>query len=199
MMRTSSVVASVAALGAAAVVYAAVFTGPRDLAAYPEPEDSPYRLPFPDGRPHLCAQGNRGVFTHRGDLEYAYDFAMPVGSPVHAARAGEVIEVDVSHDGIGNYRGNQIRIRHDDGSVAVYAHLQHRGSSVAQGDRVAQGQRIGSSGTTGRSVYPHLHFQVDRDGRSFAISFGDVPEDHGVPRAGSWYTAKAAAPAPPAP
>ena len=199
MIRASRVVASVAALGVAALVYMVAFTGPRDLAAYPEPEDSPYRLPFPDGVPHLCAQGNRGVLTHRGDLEYAYDFAMPAGSPVHAARAGEVIEVDVSRDGIGNFRGNRIRIRHEDGSVAVYAHLAHGGSAVAQGERVAQGQFIGSSGTTGRSLYPHLHFQVDRDDRSFAISFGDVPEDHGVPRAGSWYTARAAAPALPAP
>ncbi|MGI8603123.1 MAG: hypothetical protein ACR2OZ_08995 [Verrucomicrobiales bacterium] len=75
------------------------FTGPRNLGRYPDRARSPYRLPWPAGVAHICAQGNRGVVSHRGAEEFAYDFSMPVGSPVCAARAGIVTKVRVSRDG----------------------------------------------------------------------------------------------------
>jgi hypothetical protein len=102
-----------------------LFTGPRDLSLYPLAADSPYRLPWPAGESHLCVQGNRGVVSHRGFEEFAYDFTMPVGSDVLAARGGVVRRVDVSHDGHGwDMPNNLIVIDHGDGTFGNYLHLR---------------------------------------------------------------------------
>src|SRR5262249_60774567 len=76
----------------------ALLTGPHDLDRYPAAGSSPYRLPWPGGLTRLCVQGNRGLVSHRGRGEFAYDFAMPVGSHVCAARAGLVTHVEEGHD-----------------------------------------------------------------------------------------------------
>ncbi len=69
-----------------------VFTGPHDLERYPPAGSSPYRLPWTGGATRLCIQGNRAIVSHRDWEEFAYDFAMPVGSDVCAARGGTVAE-----------------------------------------------------------------------------------------------------------
>jgi murein DD-endopeptidase MepM/ murein hydrolase activator NlpD len=56
--------------------------------------------------------------------------------------------------------GNYISIRHDDGSTALYYHLEKEGVLVQEEDTVKTGQPIGRSGNTGYSVFPHLHFEV---------------------------------------
>ncbi|MDE2406570.1 MAG: M23 family metallopeptidase [Xanthomonadaceae bacterium] len=125
-------------------------------------------------------QGFEGAFSHQ-DLEnrYALDFAVPTGTPVLAARGGTVMQVQVGFTGSGlDYaqeasRANFIRILHDDGSMALYAHLAEHGALVHPGQRVDTGQRIGLSGNTGYSTAPHLHFavQVNRGGQLTAIPF----------------------------
>ena len=72
-----------------------VFTGPRDLWRYPVATESPYRLPWSAGVRRLCVQGNRAIVSHREWEEFAYDFAMPVGSDVCAAREGSVVLVEI--------------------------------------------------------------------------------------------------------
>jgi len=187
-MQYGRIAAGISAV--ALIAYVAACTGPRDLSLYPSRTTSPFRLPFPDGSSRLCVQGNRSLFSHRGRYEYGYDFLMAIGSPIAAARAGKVIDVQVDRDGIGLYPGNQIVIRHDDGSTALYAHLEQGGSLVSVGDLVTQGQVIGRSGTTGRSLYPHLHFQVEESQQSVPTTFADVEDDLGIPRPGSFYTAR---------
>jgi murein DD-endopeptidase MepM/ murein hydrolase activator NlpD len=151
-----------------------------------------YRLPFTAGTRHLCIQGGPGLFGHSGGQRFAVDFAMPIGTPVHAARAGRVAAVkqDSAIGGVSKkYRGqgNYVRIRHDDGSWAVYLHLEQHGVVVREGQAVRRGERIGYSGSTGRSALPHLHFHVVRrdaaTGRveSVPVVFVDVADD-GVPR-----------------
>jgi len=124
-----------------------------------------YLLPFAHGTKHRVTQGYQGDFTHFGENEYAIDFDLDTGTPVHAARPGLVVEVkqDSRIGGPSARYGehaNYILVAHDDGSFANYVHLRPGGSIVEVGDRVSAGQHIGYSGNTGRSAGPHLHFDV---------------------------------------
>jgi murein DD-endopeptidase MepM/ murein hydrolase activator NlpD len=161
-----------------------LFTGPRHLDLYPDSASSPYKLPWPSGVRYICCQSNRGIVSHRGAEEFAYDFAMPVGSDVCAARGGVVSRIDVSHDGNGvGASNNYVAVDHGDGTTAWYLHLKQGGCDLKVGQHVSQGERIATSGNVGRSMMPHLHFQVVRDGRELErVSFCDVTVDRGVPR-----------------
>ncbi|WP_425478145.1 M23 family metallopeptidase [Xanthomonas melonis] len=127
-----------------------------------------YQLPFRDA-PVRVAQGYGGPFSHHDELNwYAVDFALPRATPVLAARAGTVMDVQQGFDEDGPHGpeaggGNLVRILHDDGSMAIYAHLAPDGIAVRSGQRVDPGARIGSSGNTGFSRAPHLHFSVQRN------------------------------------
>jgi murein DD-endopeptidase MepM/ murein hydrolase activator NlpD len=89
---------------------------------------------------------------------------MPIGTAIHAARAGTVLLVEEGFaDGTGVPGAeNYVNIRHDDGSIAAYVHLTMGGAAVGVGESVVQGQVIGASGHTGSSSAPHLHFHVQR-------------------------------------
>ena len=132
-----------------------------DLAQVPgdpraRPQDFPYRLPF-RGVPVRVDQGANGRYSHHDDANrHALDFALAEGTAVLAARAGVVMEI-IDDDPRG---GHSLRILHDDGSMAVYAHLQHGSIPLRVGEPVEQGQRIARSGNTGTSTAPHLHFAI---------------------------------------
>lgn len=124
-----------------------------------------YLFPFAHGTKYRVTQGYQGDFTHFGENEYALDFDLEVGTPVHAARGGLVVEVKEDSriggpDARYGEHANYILVAHDDGSFANYVHLRRGGSIVEVGDRVAAGEHIGYSGNTGRSAGPHLHFDV---------------------------------------
>lgn len=174
-----------------------LLTGPGDLSLYPARESSPYKLPWPAGQSSLCCQSNRGVVSHRGREEYAFDFLMPEGSPVCAARGGMVVAIAVGNDGHGlNAPNNYLAIDHGDGTWGWYLHLQKDGSLVELRQRVAQSERIGRSGHVGRSLAPHLHFHVRDSARrvTVPVSFADVTEHAGVPRMGFSYVSGNRAP-----
>lgn len=174
-----------------------LFTGPRHFGRYPLRESSPYRLPWPAGKTWVCGQSNRGIVSHRGWEEYAYDFNMPEGSPVCAARGGVVKRVVVHYDSHGFRRPNNlIAIDHGDGTVGWYLHLQKGGSLVRPGERVVQGQRIARSGHVGHSLAPHLHFNVTDPARATTIpvTFADVERQRGIPRMFFHYTSGNTAP-----
>jgi murein DD-endopeptidase MepM/ murein hydrolase activator NlpD len=185
LVRWSSLVA------AALLVCFLVFTGPRDLHLYPPAAQSPYLLPWESGVTRWCAQGNRAVVSHRGREEFAYDFVMPVGTKVCAARGGVVSSVQQSHDGNGfRAPNNAVVIRHEDGTLGWYLHIKKDGALVRKGDRVAQGQTIALSGNVGHSTAPHLHFHVtDAKRNCLRVTFADVAGD-GIPRMFRCYTAR---------
>lgn len=124
-----------------------------------------YELPYARGANYRMGQAYNGDFTHQGPGRFALDFSLPLGTPVHAARAGQVIwtESRFQEGGIqAHFKGkdNRVEVLHDDGSIALYGHLAYRGVRVREGQTVAVGQLLGYSGSTGYSGGPHLHFQV---------------------------------------
>jgi murein DD-endopeptidase MepM/ murein hydrolase activator NlpD len=139
---------------------------PGDPRAQHDPE-RPYRAPFAVATDHRISQAFPVGITHTTpDAYYAVDIAMPIGTDIYAARGGIVFEVAST-----NFRGgtdperdiaaaNIVRIMHDDGSHAVYAHLNWNSIRVRPGDRVERGEYIADSGNTGFTSGPHLHFAV---------------------------------------
>ena len=124
-----------------------------------------YRYPLPwRGGPFRLTQGPNGTFSHTDSKSrYAMDIAMPEGTPIIAARGGLVVKTENEQVGRGNdASGNFVRVRHDDGSEAVYLHLKQGSVSVRAGQRVAVGSPLALSGNTGNSSGPHLHFVVQR-------------------------------------
>lgn len=89
------------------------------------------------------------------------DLFAKIGSPVLAARSGQVIAAKKNR-GMGNY----IIIRHSDNLITIYGHLSRM--YVTQNKFVRQGQIIGAVGKTGNANYhdikPHLHFEVKKAG-----------------------------------
>jgi len=132
---------------------------------YPDPATSDYVLPYPVGAAYALWQGNCSGQGHSGYWRYSYDFQMPIGSQVTAARAGEVIYTraterdDGRHD--ANAPPNLVFIQHPDGSMDVYSHLMHDGVRVEVGQHVEAGDVIALSGNTGYTDnHPHLHFSI---------------------------------------
>ncbi|MGY2373646.1 M23 family metallopeptidase [Pseudomonas sp. SDO524_S393] len=124
-----------------------------------------YRYPLPwRGGPFRLTQGPNGSFSHTdAKSRYAMDIAMPEGTPIIAARAGVVVNIENAQVGRGNdASGNFVRVRHDDGTEGVYLHLKQGSVSVRAGQRVAVGSPLALSGNTGNSSGPHLHFVVQR-------------------------------------
>ena len=162
-------------------------------------DDHLYSLPYASGKSYRVLQGYGSKFSHTGLEEFAIDLDMPIGTPVHAARAGVVARVEESHskgcweDGCGAY-ANYIVVLHDDGTTGEYYHLDTNGAIVNVGDSVAQGQMIGFSGNTGHSTMPHLHFAVYRatdwgDTQSIPVRFRGADGIIFKPRRGAQYRA----------
>lgn len=130
-------------------------------------DDYVYSLPYAPGRSYRVLQGYGSRFSHNGLEEFAVDFDMAEGTPVHAARSGVVARVVESNthgcweDGCGRY-ANYIVILHSDGTTGEYYHLEKDGALIEVGDAVRKGQLIGRSGNTGHTTMPHLHFAVYR-------------------------------------
>ncbi|MBM0740570.1 peptidoglycan DD-metalloendopeptidase family protein [Phormidium sp. CLA17] len=81
------------------------------------------------------------------------DLAAPMGTPVLAAYAGQVVLADL----LGGY-GLAVALDHNKGTAqTLYAHLSE--IFVKSGEVVKQGDVIGRVGSTGNSTGPHLHFE----------------------------------------
>jgi murein DD-endopeptidase MepM/ murein hydrolase activator NlpD len=87
------------------------------------------------------------------------DYVAPLGTPVRAIGDGVVVFVGQK----GGY-GNVVDIRHRNGFVTRYGHLQRFASGTRLGARVTIGQTIAYVGMTGLATAPHLHFEVLVDG-----------------------------------
>lgn len=106
-----------------------------------------------------------GVFTSGfgwrwGRIHAGIDIAAPIGTPILAAASGTVEFAGWSDGGYGN----MIDIRHADGTITRYAHMNDL--YVKEGQTVSQSQTIGAMGSTGFSTGPHLHFEIRPNGGS---------------------------------
>ncbi len=104
-----------------------------------------YAKPFINGR---RTQGIHGY--------NAVDYAMPSGSSLFAAAEGTVL-IAKNAGWNGGY-GQYVVIKHPNNTQTLYAHMSS--VSVSVGQTVKKGQTIGSSGNSGRSTGPHLHFEI---------------------------------------
>lgn len=131
-----------------------------------------YALPYAVGKAYRVSQGYNGEYSHFGSDQYAIDWRMPQGTPVHAARGGTIVGVK-SDSNVGgddskfDWDANYVLIKHSDGTLGQYVHLLQNGTKLTVGQQVQTGEFIGLSGNTGHSTGPHLHFSVfkARDGK----------------------------------
>lgn len=142
------------------------------------------RLPFL-GR-WTVSQGHEGEYTHTDDYRHAWDFVITdmqgkqysgkgdfpedyycYEKPVLAPADGtvEYIVDNIDDNVIGQVDlkdnwGNTVILRHEDFLFTSLSHLKKESVPVKTGERVKAGDLIGKCGNSGRSPYPHLHFQV---------------------------------------
>ena len=162
-------------------------------------DDRVYRLPYESGKSYRVIQGYGSRFSHTGLEQFAIDFRMDEGTPVHAARDG-IVARSVESNSVGCWKAgcgahaNYVVILHDDGTTGEYYHLQKDGSLVDVGERVFAGQKIALSGNTGHTTIPHLHFAVYRavewgNTQSIPVRFATADGTIDYPRRGGRYQA----------
>jgi murein DD-endopeptidase MepM/ murein hydrolase activator NlpD len=106
----------------------------------------------------LFVMYTKGVFTSGfgyrwGVLHAGIDIANAIGTPIYAVADGVVIDAGPT----AGY-GAWVKIRHADGTVTLYGHVNTW--LVSKGDRVLAGDQIATIGNRGNSTGPHCHFEV---------------------------------------
>lgn len=131
------------------------------------------------------SQGHKGEHTHKGAWKNAWDFIITnkdgkqykgsgdyaedyfcFGKAIISPYDGTIVEVvnSIPDNVIGDVNtqsnwGNTVIIKHSDDIFTKLSHLKYHSIEVKEGDTVKQGQLLGKCGSSGRSPYPHLHFQ----------------------------------------
>jgi murein DD-endopeptidase MepM/ murein hydrolase activator NlpD len=106
----------------------------------------------------LFVMPTKGMFTSGfgfrwGALHAGIDLAAPIGTPIYAASDGVVVDAGPT----AGY-GAWVKLRHSDGTVTLYGHVNTW--DVQIGQRVFAGDQIATVGNRGNSTGPHLHFEV---------------------------------------
>lgn len=90
----------------------------------------------------------------RRKMHTGMDFSAETGKEIYATGNGKVVKVEKSRRGYGNH----VVIDHGYGYKTLYAHMSK--FNVRKGQNIKRGEVIGYVGNTGRSVAPHLHYEV---------------------------------------
>ncbi len=144
----------------------------------------PIKLPF--WGDWFVAQAHDGEHTHKEDWRHAWDFIIVDDDKKQFENDGDYVEdyycynksivspaagvvVDII-DGIEDNKigeenllqnwGNTIVIKHTEYLYSQMSHIKDGSFKVAIGEYVKQGQMLANCGNSGRSPYPHLHFQL---------------------------------------
>jgi murein DD-endopeptidase MepM/ murein hydrolase activator NlpD len=121
-----------------------------------------YSWPLPQSQPGSITSDfgkRRDPFGGGHRKHLGLDISAPAGTPVLSMASGEVVRAERSPS-----YGNVVYVDHGEGVVTRYAHQERL--SVARGDKVVRGQQLGTVGSTGRSTGPHLHLEVQVDGKA---------------------------------
>jgi murein DD-endopeptidase MepM/ murein hydrolase activator NlpD len=110
----------------------------------------------------LYVMPTKGIFTSNfgyrwGVLHAGIDLANSIGTPIYAVSDGVVIDA-----GPASGYGMLVKLRHADGTVTLYGHINT--ALVSVGERVMAGDQIATMGNRGNSTGPHLHFEVLQGG-----------------------------------
>lgn len=100
------------------------------------------------------------------------DFAVPVGTPVHAGQSGIVV-----YAGKMKGYGNLLVIQHSASLSTVYGHLNNFMPGIKVGKFVKRGQIVAKSGNTGLSTGPHLHYEIRVNGLAVSHQTGMAYSD----------------------
>ena len=106
----------------------------------------------------LYVMPTKGIFTSNfgyrwGVLHAGIDLANSIGTPILAVSDGVVIDAGPT----AGY-GMWVKLRHSDGTVTLYGHINS--ALVSVGQSVMAGDQIATMGNRGNSTGPHLHFEV---------------------------------------
>lgn len=94
-----------------------------------------------------------GFGTRWGEMHGGIDIAAPIGTPIRSVTRGTVTTA-----GPASGFGLWVKVRHPDGTVTVYGHMNTITAGV--GERVSAGEQIATVGSRGQSTGPHLHLEV---------------------------------------
>ena len=132
------------------------------------------------------SQAHNGEYTHKEQWRHAWDFIIEdqhkcqyqgdgmrlkdyhcYGKAVLAPAQGEIVNLcdhiqdnDIGVVNLEQNWGNSVVIHHGNGLYSQLSHLKPGSLRVKKGDSVKQGTVVGLCGNSGRSPYPHLHFQL---------------------------------------
>ena len=104
--------------------------------------------------------GRSDPFKRKAAHHKGVDLSAALGSRVSAPADGKVVAAGYQHNGYGNI----VEIKHANGFMTKYAHLNK--IYVKKGDKVTYNQAIGEVGRTGRATGSHLHYEVLYNGRN---------------------------------
>lgn len=151
----------------------------------------------------LC--GSLSYDGHEGtDIRLPSHREMEDGVAVIAAADGTVLRVrdgmpDVNFRLVGREAvtrlglGNAVVISHRDGYRTAYGHLKRGSVVVKPGDEVRAGDTLGEIGLSGLTEFPHLHFEVQKDGAAIDPFTGRAPGSGCGPGAAPLWTEEASA------
>ena len=139
-------------------------------------------IPFASGTSYRM---NLGPYQGN-NRHYSWGFEVPFGTPVQSMDSGKIISVHQPEGGGGcdpkKYlnKGHNVRVLHDDGSVAQYLHVDIK---VKENDVVQKGQVIALTANNGVVCNPHLHvmvyetkYDVKPSGTTIPLRFKGIPQ-----------------------
>ena len=130
-------------------------------ASLPQPTAGGYIWPVTTSKKITCKFGWRKHPIYGYDSNHTGVDIGGVGytSNILATKDGIVLEAAYS-----SAYGYYIVISHGSGNTTMYAHMSKGTFRVSAGDHVTQGQVIGTTGSTGYSTGPHLHYEIRENG-----------------------------------